>query len=623
MPALLTFLLLFFARQLCTQPLSSARQAELHAFVDSTMEQARVVPGLGVAIVRDGEIIFAGGFGRRDVENDLPVTAHTGFYIASVTKSLLGLTAAVLEQENIIDLQSPIANCLPDEQFADRIDPAGITMADLLSHAHPVSNSGLQYRQAFLDEFSPRTFERLLYDFSSLREPEFEYSNTSYNLAAYCMEKATRNSWRELVASRVTGPLGMKHTTSYMSRATAREYAWPYLFLDGALRRLPVKADGQMQSAGGLVTTPADLARLLIAYMEQGNAAIPGPAVAAALQPRASLDRTYGPFHRHSYAAGLYHSDWEGEKLLHHFGGFDGYMAHMSFLPDHGIGVVVLSNEVEAGGRLPHLVATYIYEMLLDRPDRKAKYAALRNEWLVEVRQATERLDQRRQEVKDYLAGTSSRFGPQQLSGLPGRYLNPRLGSLTLVQWADDGLRAEMSPWYAQVRSRGPDTLVMDWQPDGGTGRPVAFRIDRNAEGQVRALYWGGREFHRLAAPMKEEEIEEAFAVFRSSLNAAAGEESKLPTLLDSARQQGLITEIYLEQLGRYYLHRDQPAAAAVLFGYLLQHYPESEASVQQLADALYLAGKGEEALPWYRRVLEYNPAAEPARQRVSQLEKE
>ncbi|MDX1407059.1 MAG: serine hydrolase domain-containing protein, partial [Saprospiraceae bacterium] len=377
----------------------TALHQQIEQFVQDALNTAGVVPGLSVAVVRDGEIFLLRGFGYRDVERQLPVTPQTGFYIASVSKTLMGLAAAQLEHQGDISLEMTLRKCFPEWEFWPPLDAGEITLLGLFSHRHPIRNSGLQYRLAFVDTMSEADFSRVLFDFSQPREAVFQYSNTSINIAAAALEAFTGRSWQSMVDEEVLQPLQMHHTTSAMSEAVRREFAWPYLLVDGQWNKLAVKDDTQMQSAGGHVTTAEDFAQWLRAHLGngivEGNQLMPAEVIERVQTSYADVDRDYYKFHRNGYGLGLYQADFAGERLMHHFGGFEGYMAHASFMPERGIGVAAFCNESMLGGRLPHLVAAYIYELLLGKQDVESRYRAELQEWKQEIEARQDQLADR------------------------------------------------------------------------------------------------------------------------------------------------------------------------------------------------------------------------------------
>jgi CubicO group peptidase (beta-lactamase class C family) len=133
-----------------------------------------------------------------------------------------------------------------------------------------------------------------------------------------------------------------------------------------------------MHAAGGMVATAPDLGRYLRAVMNEGRLngeqVLPAGAVREALAPQIRLDSRYGSFSRVAYGFGWHHGDYRGDRQMHHFGGFSGYFCHMSFMPEHNVGVVVLANGATV---VPQDIAEHIYDLVLGRdPAAFAKNSA-------------------------------------------------------------------------------------------------------------------------------------------------------------------------------------------------------------------------------------------------------
>jgi CubicO group peptidase (beta-lactamase class C family) len=171
----------------------------------------------------------------------------------------------------------------------------------------------------------------------------------------------------------------MPHTTTSIAQAETGPFALPYESTRDGWKPLDPKTDATMHAAGGMVTSVSDAARWILANLHDGRIddrqALPAEAVRAAHTPWASTDRMYYRFHRTGYGFGWYTADFEGEKLVHHFGGYSGYHAHISFMPEHDLGVAVFINsDAYDGDTLVHMTAAYAYELLLDHAGIDEKY---------------------------------------------------------------------------------------------------------------------------------------------------------------------------------------------------------------------------------------------------------
>lgn len=475
------------------EPPPAAELAEiLDAFVPETMDAfGGAVPGLAVAVVRGEEAIYLRGFGLADRERDLPATPETAFYIASSTKSFTALAAALLDHEGVIDLDTSLAEAFPDVDFDPAVEAGAVPLRDLLTHTHGFDNGAISYRAAFTGEHTPEVMNALL----ARTEPRadaprgtFRYSNVGYNVLSLYLDRVLEKPWQTLLDERVFTPLGMHHTTAYVSEMERGGWpvAAPYFGYgeEGPERLYLVKRDNTMQAAGGLYTTAADAARWLEAQLGEGRVdgrrALPAEVVHGTHQARAEADRTVGPFHHTGYALGWSVGEYDGELLLDHFGGFAGAHSHVSFLPERGLGVAVLANEADGGMGLGLLVATLVYDWGRGRPDALERARALRAEGLEHVQRSRERAAQDRA-TRAEREWTLSR----PLEAYAGTYVNADYGTLRVT--VEDGaplvrlgnLQAVATPYTA------PDTMRVALVPPGGS--VVAFQLE--SDRAVRAVY--------------------------------------------------------------------------------------------------------------------------------------
>lgn len=329
--------------------------ARLDASLTQIIGELNTVPGLAVAVVQDSAVVYLRGFGYRDVEAKLPVTPQTTFYIASSTKSFTGLLAALLAYEGKLDLDAPMSLYLPEARLPAPLSPDAVTVRELLTHTFGFENEPIVTRTAYTGQYTPELLVRLL-EHSTPNEfgKAFSYSNLGYVLTSLIIDRLENRSWKDILSQKVLQPLGMKHTTSYVSKATEWPLAVPY-FRRVERERLPfAKKDNTMHAAGGLLSTAEDLANWLLVNINngrlEGRQVFPAAVMHRVHRQQTSLDQQFYRFHRFGYGVGWYLADYEGDTLYHHFGSFSGFRAHISFMPASRIGVAVLMNELSYAG---------------------------------------------------------------------------------------------------------------------------------------------------------------------------------------------------------------------------------------------------------------------------------
>ncbi|RZJ44539.1 MAG: class A beta-lactamase-related serine hydrolase [Brevundimonas sp.] len=472
--------------------------AAMEAFARRALVRTEAVPGMAVAVVDGQGAIYTGGFGVADVQTGAPVDADTRFYIASATKSVTALAVASLAARGEIDLEAPLSRWSPASgvpaEIADRI-----TLTDLLSHRSGVDNSPIAFRAAFSGDWTPELMWRLT-DQTQPREGgaygAFAYSNAGYNLATVLLEQARGQDWRALVRDEVLGPLGMTETTAFIdeARASGEAVATGHLgLIAGATARSPLqKTDATMQSAGGLISTAHDMALWLEAQINDGRVggrqALPAGLVASTHAARVSQDTTFGEYVRTGYGLGWQVGRYRDNVLIHHFGNFSGSRAHVSFMPERGLGVAVMVNEDAVAGELADLVANYAYDWFAGLPDIDAVYDAKLDELAA-------RRDRRRAGLA---AGLKSRAQRPRTLSLPdaayvGDYVSLAYGTMS-VRPADGRLILSIGVQSAVAENyTDPESLRVELTPLAG--EVVAFNL--GADGRPAALVYDGERFVR------------------------------------------------------------------------------------------------------------------------------
>lgn len=296
-------------------------------------------PGLAAAVYSGGEPLVTAAAGTACLEFGVPIDADTRFDIASASKQFTAACVLLLARDGKLDLDDDVRTHIPELNLA-----VPVTLRQCLQHT-----GGLPEWYAVLPltghPLSEMTEERLLEVIARLRTTTFEpgtdftYSNTGYVLAAVTVRRVSGRSLAEFARERLFAPLGMDDTV-FRDDASAplARLAYGYANHGGP----PVRADTQESAVGdgGLVTSVRDLAPWF-GFLADGR--VLGADLRDALLERAVLaDGTTLP-----YAMGLYHHEVAGRRAFGHAGGMHGYLSDLLFLPDDGLGLAVLSNQLQ------------------------------------------------------------------------------------------------------------------------------------------------------------------------------------------------------------------------------------------------------------------------------------
>ncbi len=459
-----------------------------------------LVTGFAVAVVKDDEVVYLRGFGWADVKNERKVTPDTVFYIASSTKAFTGTAAAILDQRGELDLDAPLSVLAPALRLHEGLSADRITLRDLITHTHGVTNSGaVTFRSAFSGE---QTHE-LLMELLPRHEPaesgrDFVYGNIGYNIASLVMFEALGKGWKDILAAEIFEPLGMRSTTGYVSRIPEARLAMPYMISPTGFKRLSyVKGDSNMHAAGGLVTTVGDLSRWLRANLNEGRIGNESVLNASAIDEakRTAVDQadTFQQFQRTGYGLGWHTGSYDGDAFTHCFGSFSGFFSHVSFMPDRGIGVTVLVNTSATGMFLSDLVSRYIYDRLLEKPDTNKRY-----------REEMDQIKAMSVQIRERIAADAKRRAarpqtlPHPLEAYAGLYENADYGQIEFSVVEGDRLEATMGRLRSDVEVYDNERNMLRVELLGG-GMVVAF--DFEDSDQATALEFRGLRFDRVSPP--------------------------------------------------------------------------------------------------------------------------
>lgn len=458
---------------------------------------AGAAPGMSIAVVVDTGVLYLDALGFADVAAGRRATPETRFYIASSTKSFTALAAALLDRDGVISLDAPVSRYLPELELQAPLSPDSITLRELLTHTHGIANDGpVVARTAFTGVHDPALLVRLMREHApDERGGAFRYGNIGYNLASFALDRATGRSWKDVLAERVLGPAGMRHTTGYVSRVAAEDLAMPYVIADTGFERVHyAKVDGNMHAAGGLVSTAADMARWLEVNINDGlldgRRVFPAEIMHEVHRTQVRHGDSLERWPRHGYGLGWQVGTWAGDTLLHHFGGFSGFDAHVSFMPARRAGVAVLVNGAR-GGTLMDIVSQYVYDVLAGRVEPGARARELRG-----------MIEQGMQEVQGRIATNRAERRARQdqalahpLSAFTGTFEHPGFGRM---EWRlEDGrLHAQLGAMEseAEIFDATENALRVELIPGSGSVARWTFEGDR----AVR-VKWNGITFERVA----------------------------------------------------------------------------------------------------------------------------
>ncbi len=327
-------------------------QAAVDRVVAEALERWEV-PGVAVAIVRDGETVCLKGYGTKRVGADDPVTPDTLFPLASCTKAFTSTLEAMLADEGKLGWDDPVRKHLPAFHLSDPNADALVTLRDLLSHRTGVDGHDLIWYRApwGVDEVLRRIPHVPVGQFR-----EYHYTSLMYMAAGRAVAARAGAPWEQLVRDRICTPLGMTGV-AFTSAEAEKWKDRPTGYRrskSGAIEPMPAYPMPEPNPAGSLHATARDLAAW-VKFQLAGGAAGGKRLVSEAnltetKTPQVVMrkDETVGPVYPDSvqvgYAMGWVAYDHRGKKVVAHGGIIDGFRAQVTLLPDEKLGLVLLNN---------------------------------------------------------------------------------------------------------------------------------------------------------------------------------------------------------------------------------------------------------------------------------------
>jgi CubicO group peptidase (beta-lactamase class C family) len=478
-------------------PASLAAPAVDVAAVVAYIEEARrawEVPGLAVAIVKDGEVVLERGFGVRHHERGGAVDAHTLFAIASNTKAFTAATLALLVAEGRVSWDDPVRRHLPWFDVHDPWVSSAMTVRDLLSHRAGYTHySGdlLWYGTGYTAEEVVRR-ARHLAPVGPFRA-HYGYSNLMYITAGEVVHAAAGRPWPEVVRERLLRPLGMTRTVVLTSELEGVDnVATPHGEWRGQLRAFPWQPWDAMAAAGGLISSVHDMAKWLRFQLALGEAEGGRLLEAAAiremwtphnpLRVTEAARRRVPSTHFRAYGLGWSLNDYLGREIVGHGGAYDGMYSRTVLVPEERLGIVILTNGMTG-------IATPIGNRILDA--YLAPPGAPLRDWSAELlpeARAAERREAERRAAAVARAATGTRPS-LALDAYAGTYTGPLYGDVVVAR---EGTRLvlRMAPapeLVADLTHLHHDVFLVEWRRpwpwfDRGTAHFVLDRAGAVAE---------------------------------------------------------------------------------------------------------------------------------------------
>jgi len=346
------------------------------------------VPGVALAVVQHAEVTLTRAYGQRDVEADLPMTPATHVVICSITKTFTASAIALLHSEGRLDWTRPVRDYLPEFRLSDPVATDRVTIEDLLSHRYGLPRHDwvhLPGDRSPAELLAPMRYLELSRDMRT----HWQYSNLGYNALGLLIARVSGHSYESFIRKRFADPLGMTVSFS-LDELEATEGAARCYMIDGDTRlpglRLPIRT----MAAGAINTSAADLAKWMRLHLGKGEIdgkrLLPAAVTTEILVPRVHVGASeHAEFGHGHYCLGFQTNTYRGDRLVWHGGGWNGWGHLMTVMPDHGIGVVVLTNR--SASQVPPALTWSIIDRLRGRDavDWRARFRKQRDDFIAHM----------------------------------------------------------------------------------------------------------------------------------------------------------------------------------------------------------------------------------------------
>lgn len=457
------------------------------------------VPGVGVAIVKDGQILLSKGYGVKKMGENSPVDENTLFSIASNSKAFTGTALGMLVDQGKLKWEDRVIQHLPWFELSDPYVTQNLTVRDLLVH-----HSGLPAYANDMLLFPPAQMTRkelllklkdvpLAHDFRSV----YAYDNILYLAAGEIVEQVSGLEWEAYVEQKIFAPLDMHNSISRFS--TMRDQpniAWAHARRGGELKVMDTFFDLNIgdpgNPAGGIASSAADMAKWVKLHLDSGKInddnRLFKPAVTRELwktivpMPVSKEPEWLKPAQKHfyGYALGFRTYDYRGYQVVGHGGLLTGFVSQIALLPQLDLGVAVLTNQLSSGAYWAIIHEILDYYMGAEKFD-----------WIAGYKRSWDQSNHRQDSIaKAYepIEADPSLARSLPLENYAGVYKDPFVGRMVISKTQNDALHLNFlkAKYYSGTLQHFHGDLfrlVYD-DPNRGDGPFISFTL--NADKTIR-----------------------------------------------------------------------------------------------------------------------------------------
>jgi len=463
------------------------------------------IPGLAIGIVQNDSLVFARGFGVRELGSPEAVDEHTIFAIGSASKGFTAAAVGMLVDEGAVEWDDPALQYLPGFRLHDAYASRELTIRDLLTHRSGLSRGDQLWAATEFDRAEVLYRFRYLEPSWSFRS-QFGYQNILYLAAGEILPSATGLDWDEFTQQRIFQPLGMSNSsTSYHQLAGASNIATPHGETDGEAHPIAWRNIDNVGPAGSINSTVHDMAEWIKLQLGDGTRdgrRLLSEDVMKEMHSPQTIIRREGRWADMTpeanfmmYGLGWFLSDHHGRKVVQHGGNIGGMHALVGMMPEEDIGLVILTNR--ASNQLTYALMYRVFDAYIGAPP---------TDWsgrlLASAESAREAAEVQRREVEEArVIGTSPSLA---LDAYAGRYENPMYGEARVSLENGNLVVRRGANFTGDLEHLHYDTFRVTSRESAGGGGLVNFSLD--PRGLATRFDWPGfGDFHRVGDRSSED----------------------------------------------------------------------------------------------------------------------
>lgn len=335
------------------------------------------VPGIAVAVVKDGTIIHSKGYGVRNINSSEKVDSATNFGIASNSKAFTSAALAILVDQNKTHWDDKVKKYIPEFKMYNAYVTETFTIRDLLTHR---SGLGLGAGDLMVwpdgHDFTPQDIIDHIQYLKPVSEfrTKYDYDNLLYIIAGVIIERVSGLSWAAYVEKEIMAPIGMTASAGNWNRLKDKtNVIEPHVPIDGHLQTIDRYTNTILDAAAGIYSNVDDLSKWVLLQLQQGEwngeTIFSKQTHSEMWTPQTLLpNKTMPPYNTlfKAYGLGWQLNDVSGKLQVTHTGGLEGIVTQVTLLPQLNLGIIVLTNQ--QSGYAFHAITNTIKNHFLELP---------------------------------------------------------------------------------------------------------------------------------------------------------------------------------------------------------------------------------------------------------------